>query len=365
MSRNGKRGRAATSFYFKGQRSYRVYPRRDNGRWYADYFDNGRRIRVTLDASTRPEAEAAVRDLDGGPGDQQPTARSAPPVAEAIAGYVEHCRGRVLAASTLKRYGLALNAFIRFGAQEKIPTMAQVRLTTLEKFHAHRTLTEKMDCKTAYTDALVIKGFFKYAAHPDRGIITSNPGLSWKLREPVKQQPYCYKPEEVEVLLAGCRDWLKPVLTTLAFTGMRIGELINLRPEDVDLDEGLIHVRVREDWKPKGRRDRTIPMHPRVEKAITKLKPGKFYFMGPNGGKLTGNNVLKALTEDRTALGIKKGTLHTFRHFFVSLCASSGKVPLSTCMTWVGHRDAEMVWHYYHLSETASREAMNRLGGVE
>ncbi len=29
--------------------------------------------------------------------------------------------------------------------------------------------------------------------------------------------------------------------------------------------------------------------------------------------------------------------------------------------TWVGHRDAETVWHYYHLHDPASREAMERL----
>ena len=58
---------------------------------------------------------------------------------------------------------------------------------------------------------------------------------------------------------------------------------------------------------------------------------------------------------------VSKGTLHTFRHFFISMCASSGAVPIATCMTWVGHKDTDMVWHYYHLSDTASQDAMVRM----
>ncbi len=38
---------------------------------------------------------------------------------------------------------------------------------------------------------------------------------------------------------------------------------------------------------------------------------------------------------------------------------------MATCMSWVGHRDSETVWRYYHLSETASREAMKRLERAE
>ena len=34
-------------------------------------------------------------------------------------------------------------------------------------------------------------------------------------------------------------------------------------------------------------------------------------------------------------------------------------------MSWGGHRDAEMVWHYYHLHDRASKEAMERLAGAE
>ncbi len=87
-------------------------------------------------------------------------------------------------------------------------------------------------------------------------------------------------------------------------------------------------------------------------------------FKGPHGGKLKENHTLKCLKEDRKQLKIHKGVLHSFRHFFVSLCAERG-VPVLTCMSWVGHKNAEMVWHYYHLHDKASKEAMEHLAAPE
>jgi integrase len=66
----------------------------------------------------------------------------------------------------------------------------------------------------------------------------------------------------------GVRDWLKPVATASAWTGLRIGELINLRWADVDLEKRVLHVRVQEEWKPKGLRDRVVPLHPSVERVV-------------------------------------------------------------------------------------------------
>ena len=89
-----------------------------------------------------------------------------------------------------------------------------------------------------------------------------------------------------------------------------------------------------------------------------------YVFRGPRGGKLKENHTLKCLKEDREKLGIHKGVLHSFRHFFVSLCAERG-VPMLTCMLWVGHANAEMIQHYYHLHDKASKAAMERLAAPE
>jgi integrase len=82
-----------------------------------------------------------------------------------------------------------------------------------------------------------------------------NPALDWDTPKPPKPKKRMYTAEDVQKLEAGVRDWLRPIVTTLAWTGLRIGELINLRWKDVDLKERVIHIRVQEDLKPKGKRD--------------------------------------------------------------------------------------------------------------
>jgi len=48
--------------------------------------------------------------------------------------------------------------------------------------------------------------------------------------------------EQVKLLLSNSEKWAVPIFTTLAFTGMRIGELAQLHWDDVDLGSNVIHI---------------------------------------------------------------------------------------------------------------------------
>lgn len=361
-----ERGRSL-AFYFTGRRRYKVY-KHPSGFWYADYKDeSGKRLRRTLGVRTRPEAAVEVRRLDAlGQGGHEPRGASPEPaggqvsLAEAVERYIDHCTSMKLAPKSIDRYGTALAALKRWAVRNQVAMLDGLTLPLLEGFAKFRAEDEGCAEKTVYNEHLIIKGFLKYAAHPGRRLIAENPASGWSMREPVKVEPYCFTPEEVEKVLSGCREWLRPILATLAYTGMRIGELINLRWQDVDLGKGMIHIRAREDWRPKGRRDRSVPLHPRVKAVLASRSVGEFVFTGPEGGGLKENYLLACFKRDRKALGIGKGTLHTFRHFFISMCAANG-VPPTTCMSWVGHRDLDTLLHYYHLHEDESRRAMERL----
>lgn len=68
-----------------------------------------------------------------------------------------------------------------------------------------------------------------------------------KLIKPQGTDTYCYTFLEVQRMLEHCQTtgaerWIRPILMTLACTGMRIGELISLRWEDIDFSAKAIHV---------------------------------------------------------------------------------------------------------------------------
>jgi integrase len=78
-------------------------------------------------------------------------------------------------------------------------------------------------------------------------LLVANPALDWETPEPVKSKRKAYSAAEVTKLETGVHEWLRPILVTLAWTGMRIDELINLRWKDVDFDHQVIRVRVQEE----------------------------------------------------------------------------------------------------------------------
>lgn len=66
--------------------------------------------------------------------------------------------------------------------------------------------------------------------------------------------------------LEAADPWSFPVHFTLAKTGLRVGELVHLLIEDLDLEQGWLQVRNKADlgWKTKTRNERAVPLIPEV-----------------------------------------------------------------------------------------------------
>lgn len=86
------------------------------------------------------------------------------------------------------------------------------------------------------------------------GHIPSNPAVGRRRKLPTTQVSRAYlEPAQVEILLVGAaeldaadhagRRYRRPLLATLAFAGLRVGELLALRWQDIDLSKGTISVR--------------------------------------------------------------------------------------------------------------------------
>jgi integrase len=68
---------------------------------------------------------------------------------------------------------------------------------------------------------------------------------------------------------------------------MRPSELINLEWEDVDLINQEIHIRVKEDWQPKGKRERVIPFAHEILNILMNIeRKSNWVFTKADGGKI-------------------------------------------------------------------------------
>jgi len=113
----------------------------------------------------------------------------------------------------------------------------------------------------------------------------------------------------------------------LAVSGLRLGEAINLQPQDVDWSEGVLTIR-----GAKFGKSRLVPLHPSTcavlfdyakrRDKIFNRRPAPYFFVTSCGTKLSGTNLRQIFRELSRQIGIRKPgvrhgpRLHDFRHRF-------------------------------------------------
>jgi integrase/recombinase XerD len=347
------------SFVMMLRRRYRVYFNPQGDGWYVAYNDGVQRQRRSLGVATKPEAEAAVKLLDEPPTAAQ-QAKHRASWSDVQKGFLQHKASLDKAPLTLAQYGYALDAFGRYIASKGVQYLDEVNLNTLEGFKAFETKQEGCDVSTAHHYSIIVKGAFRWASKAARGYLAVNPALDWETPEPVKPKRHTYSLPDVEKMETGVREWLRPVVTVLAWSGMRINELVNLRWQDVDLERRLLHIRVQESWKPKGRRDRMVPIHPKVDTVLRSQPIGTYVFGGPGGTpQLCARSCRRSLQVDQRRLGVHGGDLHAFRRFFATTMIRNG-VDAETVRQWGGWKSFNTMLRYLaDVNATDSVKAMD------
>lgn len=152
-------------------------------------------------------------------------------------------------------------------------------------------------------------------------------------------------------------------------TGMRIGELLALRWEDVDLDQRIISVRrslVRGvESSPKTHRHRFIPIAEDLLAALSSVRAERgFVFTLDGVGAKPLREPRKGLVRALQAAGLRRIGWHTLRHTFASQLASEG-VSIYIVQSLLGHTTVQMTTRYAHLAPSATRGAVDVLSAAE
>ena len=312
----------------------------------------------SLGAKTRAEAEIKVRELDA-PSVEKPATRHTWPEFKEL--FLESV-GSELASSTKNNYGANLDAMGRFLETRKVTFVDEITLLNLEGFKLWRIEQEGVLESTVFTDYLVIRSAFRWGSKASRGIFRSDPSIDWKMKAPPAVKQPCYTRADIEALETGATPWLRPIITALAWTGVRINELCNLRWKDVNLESELIHIRCQEHWKPKGRKDRSIPMLPKVADVIRSRPVGELVFRAARGGKLHRDYVLRRLKLDLKKLGLpEENTIHGFRRHFATQMMRRG-IDLKTIQQWGGWTSLVTLQRY--LAELEAEDSVNSMKKV-
>jgi len=168
-----------------------------------------------------------------------------------------------------------------------------------------------------------------------------------------KERGYPLMPDLQEVAYT---DHLRPLVLLALNTGMRRGELFNLRWADVDLDRKVLTVT---GAGAKSGQTRHIPLNDEAVSVLTGWKSdGPLVFPGKNGKRLDNiNSAWARLLDEAKITGFR---FHDLRHTFASKLVMAG-VDLNTVRELLGHGDLKMTLRYAHLAPEHKAQAVARL----
>ena len=174
------------------------------------------------------------------------------------------------------------------------------------------------------------------------------------LKEPPGRLRYL-TPEEANRLIRECKNPALQAIVTLAVnTGMRRGEILGLKWDNVDLRNGYLLV---EDSKNGDRRE--VPINGAVRDVLSKIIRrinSTYVFSDERGMVFKGGR--NAFVRACRRAGIYNFRFHDLRHAAASFMAMGG-VDLLSIGKILGHRTAGMTRRYAHLSPGYLRNAVD------
>ncbi|GHU98500.1 site-specific integrase [Clostridia bacterium] len=246
------------------------------------------------------------------------------------------------------------------------------QLTDVTSAMLAKVLNEKPLCRQA-KDGMksMLKQMFS-AAHNDK-LIDSNPTLYLprpKATPPVRSRNALTVEQEqrfIDTALADI-DKYEPLLICL-LQGVRKGEMLALRPNDLDFERNAL--RIDESYDEQNPTDlltknadsnRTMPMFELTRKILSKYvtaEPSKRIYE-----KFYSTKLHKALKELQAKANLPKFTVHELRHTFITRCHEK-KIDEMIVQKWVGHQIGSRMTKavYTHISNDAEREFIELLNG--
>ena len=177
-----------------------------------------------------------------------------------------------------------------------------------------------------------------------------------------RKLPMLLSKEEVSKLLEAPSNLKhRALLATVYGSGLRVSEVVKLRPEHLDSNRMAIRVE-----QGKGRKDRyTVLSRYCLELLRTHwriARPDSWVFFGRDKQRpMPVNTAQRIFYNAKKAAGITKGRgIHTLRHCFASHALEAG-VEIYVIKRWMGHSSLKTTYGYIHLSPDYLRKTENPL----
>lgn len=177
--------------------------------------------------------------------------------------------------------------------------------------------------------------------------------------------------EELQLLLSNSDDLLRDMILLTARTGLRFGELIALKYENINLSGNNMNLSVVSsisrgvEGPTKSGKPRYIPLVKEVYEILARrYKPSGYVFADKNNKFLAHTTYLSQIKKICRKSGIRKIGWHTLRHTFASHLAMKG-ANMFALKELMGHSSITTTMIYAHLSKSTLIESMQLLEKTE
>ncbi len=199
--------------------------------------------------------------------------------------------------------------------------------------------------------------------------LTENPLKKIKVPKIAKSFPVFISFSEFQLILNNTKDdYLKNIFTAAFYTGMRLGELLNMKWSWIDFEQNIIKVQCTDTFATKSKKERIIPMCSTLRvlfrnqfPKVIDLDQNNFVFTRVKKIKLNEDFISKQFKKSiRTSKLDDKIHFHSLRHSFASMLVQRG-VSLYVVKELLGHEDLSTTQIYSHLQKQNLMDAVNLL----
>ena len=167
-----------------------------------------------------------------------------------------------------------------------------------------------------------------------------------------RKLPVVISQEEMKPIFEAIDNMKHRIILMLTYSaGLRVGEVVKLKPEDIDGNRRLIHIR-----GAKGKKDRYTILSETILEGLREYwklyKPTTWLFEGQYDGKpINIRSVQKVFERAVTKANIRKDvSVHSLRHAFATHLLESG-VDLRYIQELLGHSSSKTTEIYTHVSK--------------
>ena len=219
-------------------------------------------------------------------------------------------------------------------------------------------LAEKMSDKASASNILFLSAIrFAYS-----NVLEKDPTAGIKRPKKENKIPIVLTKDEV-LKLFDATDTLKSnlILQMLYSSGLRVSEVVNLKKENLDFEEGIGWVR-----EGKGKKDRIIILSKKLSKKLQKFinKHSKWNYLFSKQKPLNTRGIQKIVQKATLKAGINKGVHpHTLRHSFATHLLEAG-TDLRKIQVLLGHSSIATTQIYTHISKEQIKSVKNPLDEI-